>query len=118
MKVEGEPFGFDMIVRAGQERMVPVIMTALTTGIALLPLALAPNHPGREILYPVATVIIGGLISSTLLDFTVTPSLFWLIGRRDAQRIAAEPVRPDRPSMEIEEEFQVPESDSSSSDTQ
>jgi Cu/Ag efflux pump CusA len=89
MREEGEPFGPAMIVRAGQERMVPVVMTALTSGIALVPLALAPDQPGRELLYPVATVIIGGLVSSTLLDFLVHPALFALLGRRAAERLAA-----------------------------
>jgi len=60
-----------MIIKAGQERMVPVMMTAFTSGIALVPIAMSPGEPGREILYPVATVTIGGLISSTLLGFLV-----------------------------------------------
>ena len=69
-----------MIVRAGQERLAPVLMTALTSGIGLVPLALAAGEAGKEILYPVATVIIGGLISSTLLEFFVRPALFWQFG--------------------------------------
>ena len=88
MREEKEPFSEAMIVRAGQERMVPVLMTALCSGIALVPLVLTPDEPGREILYPVATVILGGLISSTLLDFIVTPGVFWTFGRRGAERIA------------------------------
>ena len=64
-----------------------MLMTALTAGIALVPLALAAGEPGKEILYPVATVIIGGLISSTLLDFFVHPALFWCFGRRQAERL-------------------------------
>jgi CzcA family heavy metal efflux pump len=75
----------ELIIKAGQERMVPVIMTALTSGIALIPLALAPGQPGKEILYPVATVIIGGLISSTLLEFIVSPAAFWLFGKKAAE---------------------------------
>ena len=51
----------------------------------LVPLVLAAGEPGKEILYPVATVILGGLISSTLLDFFVHPALFWCFGRRSAQ---------------------------------
>ena len=74
-----------MIVRAGLERLAPVLMTALTAGIGLVPLVLAAGQPGKEILYPVATVILGGVISSTLLDFFVHPALFWLLGRRSAQ---------------------------------
>jgi CzcA family heavy metal efflux pump len=90
MREEREPFSEQMIIRAGQERMLPVLMTALCSGIALVPLALSPDEPGREILYPVATVIIGGLLSSTILDFLVTPGIFWTLGRRDAERLAAE----------------------------
>jgi CzcA family heavy metal efflux pump len=82
---EGESFTPQMIVRAGQERVAPMLMTALTAGIALIPLALAAGEPGKEILYPVATVILGGLISSTLLDFFVHPALFWLFGRKQAE---------------------------------
>ena len=79
-----------MIVRAGKERLAPVLMTALTAGIGLVPLAMAAGEPGKEILYPVATVIIGGLISSTLLEFLVRPALFWTVGRRAGERIVAE----------------------------
>jgi CzcA family heavy metal efflux pump len=77
-------FSENLIIKAGQERMVPVIMTALTSGIALIPLALEPGQPGKEILYPVATVIIGGLISSTILEFIVSPAAFWLFGKKAA----------------------------------
>jgi HME family heavy-metal exporter len=86
VQFEGEDWTADMIVRAGQERLAPVLMTALTSGIGLVPLALAAGEPGKEILYPVATVIIGGLISSTLLEFLVRPALFWQFGRGAAQR--------------------------------
>ncbi|HEX6963998.1 MAG TPA: efflux RND transporter permease subunit, partial [Lacipirellula sp.] len=83
---EGEAFTLGMIERAGKERLAPMLMTALTAGIALAPLVMAAGEPGKEILYPVATVIVGGLISSTLLDFLVHPALFWLFGRKDAER--------------------------------
>lgn len=82
LKEEKMSFSRDLIIKAGQERMIPVLMTALTSGIALIPLALSPGQPGKEILYPVATVIIGGLISSTLLDFIVRPAIFWLFGEK------------------------------------
>lgn len=85
VKYEGEQFTPQMIERAGLERLAPMLMTALTAGIALIPLVLAAGEPGKEILYPVATVILGGLISSTLLDFFVHPALFWCFGRRQAQ---------------------------------
>lgn len=89
MRDEGVPFGPDLLLRAGRERMVPVLMTALCTGIGLVPLALAPDQPGRELLYPVATVILGGLASATLFEFLLTPALFWLFGRSPAERLAA-----------------------------
>ncbi|TWU05578.1 efflux RND transporter permease subunit [Stieleria varia] len=87
---EGEDWSKEMIVRAGLERLAPVLMTALTSGIGLVPLVMAAGEPGKEILYPVATVILGGLISSTLLDFFVHPALFWLIGLKAAQRVVNE----------------------------
>ncbi len=91
VRVEGETWSHDMIVRAGLERLAPVLMTALTAGIGLIPLVLAAGQPGKEILYPVATVILGGVISSTLLDFFVHPALFWLFGLNSAQRAVALP---------------------------
>ncbi|MEQ8791711.1 MAG: efflux RND transporter permease subunit [Pirellulaceae bacterium] len=90
MRHEGEGMTREMVIRAGQERVAPVLMTALTSGIGLVPLAMAAGEPGKEILYPVATVIIGGLISSTLLDFFVHPALFWLFGRRAAEQLVKE----------------------------
>jgi HME family heavy-metal exporter len=83
---EGEGFTPEMVERAGRERVAPMLMTALTAGIALIPLVLAAGEPGKEILYPVATVILGGLISSTLLDFFVHPALFWCFGRAQAEK--------------------------------
>jgi HME family heavy-metal exporter len=79
-----------MIVRAGLERLAPVLMTALTSGIGLVPLVLSAGEAGKEILYPVATVILGGLISSTALDFFVHPALFWLFGMKSAARVVGE----------------------------
>lgn len=89
MRHEGEGFTKQMIIRGTKERMVPVLMTALAAGIGLLPLVFAGDQPGKEILHPVAVVIVGGLISSTLLDFAVTPAVFWLFGRRAAERALA-----------------------------
>lgn len=91
MREEGLPFGPEMIVRAGQERMVPVLMTALTTGVALVPLVLSPGEPGREILYPVATVIVGGLLSTTLLDALLSPYLFHRFGAEPSRRLVPDP---------------------------
>ena len=79
---EGEVFGDKMIMRGSLERMVPVLMTALVAALALIPLTLNANAPGKEILYPVATVILGGLISSTLLDMIVTPVVFKQFGKK------------------------------------
>ena len=84
---EGESWTREMIVRAGRERLAPVLMTCLTTGIGLVPLAMAAGETGKEILYPVATVIIGGLITSTTLEFLVRPALFWQFGMKSAKRV-------------------------------
>jgi HME family heavy-metal exporter len=86
VKYEGEQFTPEMIERAGKERLAPMLMTALTAGIALVPLILEAGEPGKEILHPVATVIVGGIISSTLLDFFVHPALFWVFGRKQAEQ--------------------------------
>ncbi|RYD76955.1 MAG: efflux RND transporter permease subunit, partial [Verrucomicrobiaceae bacterium] len=86
MKHEGEGFTAAMVIRGTQERLVPVLMTALSAGIALIPLVLSAGEPGKEILHPVAVVIVGGLVSSTFLDLLVTPSAFWLFGRRAAEK--------------------------------
>ena len=79
---EGESFTPTMIVRGSLERLVPVLMTAITAMLGLVPVALSAGQPGKEILYPVAVVILGGLVSSTLLDILVTPAVFRWTGRR------------------------------------
>ena len=89
-KFEGESFGWPMIVRGSIERLTPVLMTALVAAFALTPLLLAADAPGKEILHPVAVVIFGGLISSTLLDSLLTPLIFWKLGRRPLERLLAE----------------------------
>jgi CzcA family heavy metal efflux pump len=76
----GLPHGRELILRGTAERMVPVLMTAVTAGIALLPLYLAGGEPGKELLHPVAVVILGGLVSSTLLTAIVTPAVYYLFG--------------------------------------
>jgi Cu(I)/Ag(I) efflux system membrane protein CusA/SilA len=77
---EGEKFGKEMIIRGTLERLVPVLMTAMTSILALMPLLFSKGEPGKEILYPVAVVIVGGLVTSTLLDLIVTPAVFYLFG--------------------------------------
>ena len=79
---EGETFSAHMIIRGSLERLVPVLMTALVAALALIPLTLDAQASGKEILYPVATVILGGLISSTLLDTIVTPIVFYQFGEK------------------------------------
>ena len=86
MKHEGEEFSRAMIERGTLERLVPVLMTALSAGIALIPLVFAAGEPGKEILHPVAVVIVGGLITSTLLGLGVTPAVFYTFGRRAAEK--------------------------------
>ena len=86
MRHEGEGFTRAMIERGTTERMVPVLMTALSAGIALIPFVIAGDQPGKEILHPVAVVIVGGLVSSTLLDFLVTPLVFFHFGKKAAAK--------------------------------
>lgn len=85
---EGEKFGPDMIVRGSLERLTPVLMTALVAALALVPLVIAGGEPGKEILHPVAVVIFGGLMSSTILDTIVTPVIFKLVGRKPVEALA------------------------------
>jgi HME family heavy-metal exporter len=84
---EGESFSKEMIVRAGCDRASPVLMTMMATMFGLMPIVLSPDVPGREILYPIATVIVGGLVTSTLMEFFVRPALFWTFGRQAAERL-------------------------------
>ncbi|WP_298234775.1 efflux RND transporter permease subunit [uncultured Azohydromonas sp.] len=90
MRLEGESFSHAMIVRGSLERLAPVLMTALVTAFALAPLLFEAEQPGTEVLHPVAVVIFAGLVSSTLLDTFLTPAMFWLFGREDAERLTRE----------------------------
>ncbi|MFN0020608.1 MAG: efflux RND transporter permease subunit [Pirellulaceae bacterium] len=90
MKEEGEAFSPEMVMRGSLERLAPVLMTALTAGIGLVPLVVGGQEPGREILYPVATVILGGLVTSTFCEFLIHPGLFWKFSGKDAQRLVRE----------------------------
>jgi HME family heavy-metal exporter len=87
MKVEGQPFSGETILRGSLERLAPVLMTALTAGIGLVPLVVGGKKPGLEILYPVATVILGGLVTSTFCEFLLHPGLFWKFSGQDAERL-------------------------------
>jgi CzcA family heavy metal efflux pump len=86
MRHEGESFDLKMVIRGTEERLVPVLMTALSAGIALIPLVLAAGDPGKEILNPVAVVIVGGLVSSTFLGLLVTPAVFYSFCRKPAEK--------------------------------
>ncbi len=90
MRFENEAFDHKMILRGSLERLAPVLMTALVTAFALAPLLFEAEQPGTEILHPVAVVIFSGLISSTLLDTFLTPAMFWLFGRKPAERLVAD----------------------------
>ncbi|MFO0850755.1 MAG: efflux RND transporter permease subunit [Gemmataceae bacterium] len=88
MRHEGERFDEKMVLRGSLERLSPVLMTALTAGIALIPLVVVGQEPGREILYPVATVILGGLITSTFCEFLIRPGLFLRFSGKAAVALA------------------------------
>lgn len=94
VEFEGESLDKKMIVRAGRDRVAPVLMTALTSMLGLAPLAVSPHLPGKELLYPVAVVVIGGLVTSTVMEFFVRPALFWTFGRKTAERLLNERRRP------------------------
>ena len=79
--VEGQPFGLELVLRGASERLAPILMTATATGLALVPLAVAGSIPGHEIEHPMAIVILGGLVTSTLLNLFVLPSLYVRFGR-------------------------------------
>ena len=87
---EGEAFGVALVLRGARERLAPILMTATTTALALLPLAVAGQIPGNEIEHPMSLVILGGLVTSTLLNLLVMPPLylrFARAGEMDAERI-------------------------------
>ena len=86
---EGVPFGRELVMRGSLDRLTPVLMTALAAGVALLPLLVGAEAPGKEILHPVAVTIFGGLISATLLDTALTPVLFLRYGRKPLERMLA-----------------------------
>jgi Cu/Ag efflux pump CusA len=80
-EVEGMPFGPELVLRGSEERLTPILMTALATGLALVPLVVGGNKPGQEIEYPMAVVILGGLATSTVLNLFLLPPIFAAFGR-------------------------------------
>ena len=91
IRQEGERFTCAMVERGTIERLIPILMTAISAALALVPLLLAADEPGKEILNPVAIVIVGGLVTSTVVGLVLTPALFYTFGRKAAlASIAAE----------------------------
>jgi Cu/Ag efflux pump CusA len=91
VSVEGEPWSLATVLRGARERLVPILMTALVTALGLLPLALGSGEAGREVQGPMASVILGGLVTSTLMTLIVLPVMIWRFGPlprppRDAQQ--------------------------------
>ncbi|MBU0740596.1 MAG: CusA/CzcA family heavy metal efflux RND transporter [Alphaproteobacteria bacterium] len=84
---EDLPFGKELVVRGSLERLTPVLMTALSAGVALIPLMIDATAPGKEILHPVAITIFGGLVTATVLDTLLTPTLFLKYGRKPLERL-------------------------------
>jgi len=92
-EAEGVPFGPELVIRGATERLRPIVMTALATALAVLPLVIAGDIPGHEIEHPMAVVILGGLVTSTLLNLFVLPTLYLRFGRpaqekQDAPQLA------------------------------
>jgi Cu/Ag efflux pump CusA len=86
-RVEGVPFGPELVMRGAIERLVPIMMTVLTTGLALIPLLVSGSIPGQEIEHPMALVVLGGLVTATLLNLFVVPSLYLRIAKRRRERM-------------------------------
>jgi Cu/Ag efflux pump CusA len=85
-EAEGQAFGPALVIRGSIERLAPILMTALATGLALVPLAIGGDKPGQEIEHPMAVVILGGLVTSTILNLFLMPSLYLAFGRSRARR--------------------------------
>lgn len=88
---EGEPFSKETVIKATLERVTPVLMTSLVTAFALVPLLLSSDKPGKELLYPLAVVIFGGLISSTVISIFLTPTIFFRFGKKALEKLHDSP---------------------------
>jgi Cu/Ag efflux pump CusA len=86
---EHEPFGLALVMRGARERLVPILMTALCTGLALVPLVIGGNRPGHEIEYPMAAVILGGLATSTILNLFLLPPIYLAFGNVPDERVSS-----------------------------
>jgi Cu/Ag efflux pump CusA len=86
---ENEPFGLGLVLRGASERLSPILMTALATALALVPLMVYGDRPGQEIEFPMAVVILGGLLTSTVLNLFVLPALYLWIGAKTPRASAA-----------------------------
>jgi Cu/Ag efflux pump CusA len=106
---EGEPFGLELVLRGARERLAPILMTALAAGLALIPLAISGNIPGQEIEYPMAIVILGGLITSTVLNLFIVPSLYLRFGK-SKEKNKAPHSKGSAASITVAEESSIPSS--------
>lgn len=98
---EAQPFSDSLVIRGAEERLAPILMTALATGLALVPLVIGGIRPGQEIEYPLAVVILGGLVTSTLLNLFLLPPLYAAFGR-GAEPVTEPTVTPE-PAMAMAE---------------
>jgi CzcA family heavy metal efflux pump len=88
-KYEDVKFGLDLVLRGAQERLAPILMTALATALAVLPLVISGDKPGQEIEHPMAIVILGGIVTSTLINLLILPALYLKFGERRERRATA-----------------------------
>jgi Cu/Ag efflux pump CusA len=96
---EGESFGPRLVLHGARERLGPILMTALATGLAILPFVLFGDIPGLEIMHPMAIVILGGLVTSTLLSLFILPALYLRFGSSPEPAIFDAPEVSDQPSL-------------------
>jgi Cu/Ag efflux pump CusA len=94
---EGATFGLDLVLRGARERLSPILMTALATGLALVPLVLAGDIPGHEIEHPMAVVILGGLVTSTVLNLFIVPAIYLRFGKEPERNVLTRPAAVSSP---------------------